>query len=86
MLIIIIPKEIETECPICLQVILPHLVSCCGHYFCGTCIKRIKDSNGACPYCKEKEYQTNDCLCFIIMEKGCEWKGELIQRFVSSSY
>ena len=43
-----------------LQVMLndPHLTSCCGHHFCETCINRVKDSNGACPYCKEKEYQT----------------------------
>ena len=82
------PKEIEIECPICLQVMLndPHLVSCCGHHFCGTCIKRVKDSNGACPYCKEKEYQTmpNKGHLRIInglkvncTNKGCEWKGEL---------
>ena len=82
------PKQIEIECPICLQVMLndPHLVSCCGHHFCGTCIKRVKDSNGACPYCKEKEYQTmpnKDRLRIInglkvnCTNKGCEWKGEL---------
>ena len=64
----------------------PHLVSCCGHHFCGTCIKRVKDSNGVCPYCKEKEYQTvpnKDRLRIInglkvnCTNKGCEWKGEL---------
>ena len=82
------PKEIEIECPICLQVMLndPHLVSCCGHHFCGNCIKRVKDCNGACPYCKEKEYQTmpnKDRLRIInglkvnCTNKGCEWKGEL---------
>ena len=82
------PKQIEIECPICLQVMIndPHLVSCCGHHFCGTCIKRVKDSNGACPYCKEKEYQTmsnKDRLRIInglkvnCTNKGCEWKGEL---------
>ena len=61
------PKQIEIECPICLQVMLndPHLVSCCGHHFCRTC---VKDSNGACPYCNEKEYQTmpdKEHLCII---------------------
>ena len=81
------PKEIEIECPICLQVMLndPHLVSCCGHHFCGTCIKRVKDSNGACPYCKEKEYQTMpdkghlriiNGLKVNCTNKGCAWKGE----------
>ena len=82
------PKEIEIECPICLQVMLndPHLVSCCGHHFCGTCIKRVMDSNGACPYCKEKEYQAvsdKGHLRFInglkvnCTNNGCGWKGEL---------
>ena len=80
------PKEIE--CPMCLQVMIndPHLVSCCGHHFCGTCIRRVMDSNGACPYCKRKCYQSvlnKELLRFInglkvnCTNKGCEWKGEL---------
>ena len=82
------PKETEIECPICLQVMLndPHLVECCGHHFCGTCIKRVKDSNGACPYCKRIVYQAvSDKGCLRIINvlkvkctnKHCEWKGEL---------
>ena len=82
------PEEIEIECPICLQVMLndPHLVSCCGHHFCGSCIKRVKDSNGACPYCKETEFQVMpdkghlriiNGLKVNCTNKGCEWKGEL---------
>ena len=82
------PKEIEIECPICLQVMLndPHLVSCCGHHFCGTCIKRVKDINGACPYCKRTLYQAVsdkgrlriiNGLKVNCTNKGCEWKGEL---------
>ena len=75
----------DTECPICLQVMLndPHLVSCCGHHFCGTCIKRVKASNGACPYCKEKEYQTIPVVRTLnglkvnCTNKDCEWKGDL---------
>ena len=82
------PEEIEIECPICLQVMLndPHLVSCCGHHFCRTCIKRVKDNNRACPYCKEKEYQTMPDKGHLRIINGlkvnctnisCEWKGEL---------
>uniref|UniRef100_A0A1X7TPD3 TRAF-type domain-containing protein n=1 Tax=Amphimedon queenslandica TaxID=400682 RepID=A0A1X7TPD3_AMPQE len=66
----------------------PHLVSCCGHNFCRSCIERVKASNGFCPMCKEKEYQAiPDKKCSRIInglevycsnkEKGCEWKGEL---------
>ena len=60
------------------------IVSCCRHHFCGTCIKKVKDSNGACPYCIEKETVPNEnCLLIInglkvnCTNKGCEWKGEL---------
>lgn len=53
------PLEIEIECPICLQVMLadPHLVTCCGHHFCGSCIKPIQTGGQYCPFCKEKDYQ-----------------------------
>ncbi|XP_011409291.1 PREDICTED: TNF receptor-associated factor 3-like, partial [Amphimedon queenslandica] len=64
----------------------PHIVSCCGHNFCGSCIERVKASNGFCPMCKEKEYQSFiEKKCSRIInglevycsnkEKGCQWKG-----------
>ena len=64
----------------------PHLVTSCGHHFCGTCIKR--DSNGTCPYCKEEflkhQVVPDKDRCRIInglkvncTNKGCEWKGDL---------
>ena len=84
-----VPEQIEIECPICLNILRdPHIVSCCGHNFCGSCIERVKASNGSCPMCKEKEYQSfidKKCLrninglevyC-INKKKGCQWKGEL---------
>jgi TNF receptor-associated factor 4 len=84
------PEIIEIECPICLQVMLddPHLATCCGHHFCGPCIKRVKYGHGACPYCKEKNYQTVPdknrlriinglkVHCTNVL-KGCQWKNEL---------
>ncbi|XP_019860742.1 PREDICTED: TNF receptor-associated factor 3-like isoform X2 [Amphimedon queenslandica] len=84
-----LPKHMEIECPVCLNILTdPHLVSCCGHNFCGSCIERLKASNGSCPLCKEKEYQAmvNKERFRIInglevycsnKEKGCQWKGEL---------
>uniref|UniRef100_A0A1X7T930 RING-type domain-containing protein n=1 Tax=Amphimedon queenslandica TaxID=400682 RepID=A0A1X7T930_AMPQE len=52
-------EHVEIECPVCLNILTdPHLVSCCGHNFCGSCIERVKASNGSCPMCKEKEYQS----------------------------
>ena len=84
-----LPEHVEIECPVCLNILTdPHLVSCCGHNFCGSCIERVKASNGSCPMCKEKEYQSFiDKKCSRIInglevycsnkEKGCQWKGEL---------
>ena len=52
-------KLVKLECPRCLQVILndPHLVSCCGHNFCGPCIKKVQSRNEPCPLRKENSYQ-----------------------------
>ena len=84
-----LPEHVEIECPVCLNILTdPHLVSCCGHNFCGSCIERVKASNGSCPMCKEEEYQSFiDKKCSRIInglevycsnkEKGCQWKGEL---------
>ena len=84
-----LPEHVEIECPVCLNILTdPHIVSCCGHNFCGSCIERVKASNGSCPMCKEKEYQSFiDKKCSRIInglevycsnkKKGCQWKGEL---------
>ena len=84
-----IPKHVEIECPVCLNIMTdPHLVSCCGHNFCGSCIERVKAGDGACPMCKEKNYQSfADKKCLRIInglqvyclnqKEGCQWKGEL---------
>ena len=84
-----LPEHVEIECPVCLNILTdPHQVTCCGHNFCGSCIERVKASNGSCPMCKEKEYQSFiDKKCSRIInglevycsnkEKGCQWKGEL---------
>ena len=84
-----LPEHVEIECPVCLNILVnPHLVSCCGHNFCEDCIERVKASNGACPMCKERRYQSFiDKKCLRIInglqvyctnkDKGCQWKGEL---------
>ena len=35
----------------------PHLVSCCGHHFCGPCIKKVQEVKQPCPLCKQYGYQ-----------------------------
>ena len=83
------PQWLQTECPICLQVLQePYQVTCCGKSFCKQCIERIKAANKACPCCKKEDF--NDFpnkglqqplygfkVYCINKEKGCEWKGEL---------
>lgn len=84
------PKQLEMECPVCLQVMLedPHLSSCCGHHFCGPCIERVKGGVRPCPLCNHEGFQTMpnkglqrsigdlQVLC-TMSEIGCEWVGEL---------
>ena len=84
-----LPEIVEIQCPICLGILKdPHIMSCCGHNFCGSCIERVKASNGSCPMCKDKKYQSFiDKKCSRIInglevycsnkKKGCQWKGEL---------
>ena len=84
-----LPKHVDIECPVCLNILSePHQVTCCGHNFCKSCIERVKASNGACPMCKERDFQAmvNKGHLRIInglqvyctkKEKGCKWKGEL---------
>ncbi|XP_011408466.1 PREDICTED: RING finger protein 166-like, partial [Amphimedon queenslandica] len=64
-----LPEHVEIECPICLNILTdPHQVTCCGHNYCGSCIERVKDSDGSCPMCKEEEYQSfvdKKCLRII---------------------
>ena len=72
------PKLLELECPICLQVMLndPHLVSCCGHHFCGPFITKIQSRNEPCPLCKERNYKTT-------INKGTQCNINSIYTFTS---
>uniref|UniRef100_A0A1X7SM54 RING-type domain-containing protein n=1 Tax=Amphimedon queenslandica TaxID=400682 RepID=A0A1X7SM54_AMPQE len=84
-----LPEHLEIKCPVCLGILTdPHLVTCCGHNFCGSCIERVKASNGSCPMCNNQNYQVavnkerlriiNELEVYCSnKEKGCEWKGEL---------
>ena len=85
-----VPDEVQIECPICLQVMLkdPHLVTCCGHHFCGPCIRRV--SSQPCPLCKSPSYQAvvDKGLLRTIRgfrvyclnhEEGCDWEGDLAE-------
>ena len=84
------PKQVQTECAICLCVLKdPYLVDCCCNSFCQSCIKPIQDDNKPCPLCNtkfttcipEKRLQRtlNEMKVYCPQKEiGCEWSGELI--------
>ena len=83
------PKELETDCPICLQVLRdPFQASCCGNSFCQSCIKCIQADKKSCPTCKEADFSVfadkrlrRSLYAFQVrcvhQKSGCEWIGEL---------
>ena len=76
------------SCAVCLLPFRdPHLVSCCGAKYCGTCIGRVKAAGLSCPLCKQ-EFDTmiERSLQRRVLELkarcsrtevGCQWVGEL---------
>ncbi len=84
------PKEVETECPICCDVLFqPKVVTCCGISFCAGCIGLIERDGKPCPHCrgsfisyddKKLRRTLNGYKVFCpYKEKGCKWIGELSQ-------
>ena len=83
------PKHLQSECPICLQILRePHLISCCGHSYCEACIERVGKDGKLCPLCNEPGFTTlaNKGLKRALNEfrvycphrlSGCMWEGEL---------
>ena len=83
------PKQLQSECPICLQILRePYIVDCCGYSFCAACIERVDKDGKPCPHCNQPGYTTlvNKGLKRTLNEfrvycshrlSGCEWEGEL---------
>lgn len=82
------PSEVQTECPVCLQILHePYLVSCCGYSFCRVCIEEVQTRNKACPTCKEgftvfpnkglQRVLNNFSVHCSNKREGCIWTGEL---------
>ena len=80
------PKELTTDCPICLQILRdPFQVTCCGNSFCKSCVQSDKKS---CPTCNEAGFDVfpdkrlrRSLYAFAVrcvhQKSGCEWIGEL---------
>ena len=83
------PKELQTECPVCLQVLCePYQATCCGYSYCKSCIQRLKNNGHRCPTCNESEYDVfpdkrlqRSLYGFRVRcsheSEGCKWVGEL---------
>ena len=88
----------DLTCPICfLPPRKPHLISCCGHKLCHSCISRVQQAEDPCPCCRKEQF---DIMLEKMMErkvldlkvyckyksKGCSWTGELcdLERHIKS--
>ena len=85
------PRELQTECSVCLQVLAqPKMVDCCGYRFCSSCLSQVEFSVGRqqlCPLCGqpftsmpdkqlERTLSGFEVYCSH-RQKGCKWKGKL---------
>lgn len=83
------PKELRTECPICLYILRePHQATCCGSIYCKLCIEHVRKDHKPCPNCREANFNVfpdrglrNALYGFkvacIHKDRGCTWLGEL---------
>ena len=82
------PSE-DYFCPVTYGPLLqPHLTHCCGKHLSQEAATRIQGEGGACPLCKEPQFNTtldkgfrrqvNQLRVFCLHEdRGCGWQGEL---------
>lgn len=84
------PDGSQRDCSICLLLLrAPHLVSCCGAHFCGTCISKVLSRpSPACPLCQAAGFKT---MLNVGLEReirqlmvycprrnaGCQWAGRV---------
>ncbi len=85
------PSVLQTECPICHQIIQdPHQVTCCGYSYCHSCIEQIRANKRPCAKCNSENFDDfpdkrlkNTLYAFKVhcshKREGCEWTGELGQ-------
>lgn len=83
------PKELQTDCPICLHILRdPYQATCCGYSYCRTCIERVRSGSKACPTCNSTNFDIfpdkrlhKSLYGFKVWcnnkKHGCNWSGEL---------
>ena len=85
------PKVVQSECPVCLQILRePYQADCCGYAFCWVCIERVKAAKKPCPWCKAEKFDKFEDkrlkqtlyefkVYHANKEQGYQWVGELGQ-------
>lgn len=83
------PKELQTDCPICLHLLRePYQATCCGYIYCRSCIYRVRSSLKPCPTCNDTDFSIfpdkrlqKSLYGFKVWcsnkDSGCNWSGEL---------
>ena len=80
------PKEVQTDCSICLHLLNePYVVGCCGYRFCKSC---LVPTIRCCPLCKTYKFDklpdkqlerllNQRAVYCLLQNSGCNWTGEL---------
>lgn len=83
------PKELQTDCPICLHILRePYQATCCGYIYCRNCIERVRVDSKPCPTCNSTDFELfpdkrlhKSLYGFKVWcsnrSEGCNWSGEL---------
>ena len=84
-----VPKELQTDCFICLHVLRdPQMVDCCCYRFCNRCIQQVLNNFNRCPLCNQRNptivadkqlartLKQKEVKC-THHRKGCKWIGKL---------
>lgn len=83
------PKELQTDCPICLHILRePYQATCCGYIYCRSCLERVRIASKPCPTCNSTDFSIfpdkrlhKSLYGFKVWcserDEGCNWSGEL---------
>jgi len=75
-------EQIETHCPICLEVLGTKniFITKCGHTFCGDCMITNTQITNTCPICRQNVIER------VTDEQVTQYENQLINRDLQSTY
>lgn len=62
--------ESQEECPICIDTLNSPLITHCKHVFCGSCIRKVVQTQAKCPMCRAPLQEEN------LLEPAAETSGK----------